>query len=169
MTQAEQNSDNLSQYDLDDPHSYERTLIDALKMVWRDNIMYSGGFQPDYFYLAEYVHDIDPTLLESNYGHFIIKVGRTGDIDRRFRATPLRHNFRRIAHVELPSRYHASSLERAILNSIYRPVGQSLAEHIRLPHPSEYMLVDVHEYNLIVDILNHFFDDRPFPRQHPAG
>lgn len=154
----------LSQYAMDDPYSYERTLHDAVKEVLRDNRVYEIGYQPDYLYLAEYLHDIDPSLLEYE-SQFIIKIGQTADVRKRFGDPKLRKNFSLIAHVELPSDRHTRNLEKAVLNSIYRPVNRELVQHIRLPNPTDCMLVDVNEYNLIVDILNHFFDDHPFPRR----
>ena len=160
MTNADRKPEILSQYNMDDPESYERTLLDASKDALRSK-SYSGS---NYLYLAEYVHDIDPSLLKYD-DLFIIKVGQTGNMRRRFSDPKLNKDFRKIAQVELPSADQARALEKAILNSIYRPVGQELEEQLNLGYPTDCMLVDVHEYNLIVDILNHIFDDQPFPRR----
>lgn len=164
MTDAKRNPPDLSQYAIDEPESYERTLLDAVKQALHKNRYIETGDESNYLYLAEYLHEIDPSHLEYDM-QFIIKVGQSANVRRRFSDPHLKKDFRLIAQVEVPSSSHARALEKAILDSIYRPVGRKLQECLNLKYPTDCMLVDMQEYNLIVDMLNHVFDDRPFPRR----
>jgi len=152
----------FARYPIHDPSSYEGQLLDAATKAWFKNRKYESGCDPDYIYLAEPLHDIDPELLPLE-GDYIVKIGRASCINRRKRELKYK-NLRIFAHAQVPSINHASDIEGAIKKKSYM-IREDVATQLEIGHGTECMLLDVHDYKIIADILNHFFDDNPFPRR----
>lgn len=133
---------------------------------------------PTYFYLAEPVHNISPTLLPD--GHFIIKSGIAGSIKRR--ASELHPDFHIFAEVLLPASSIAEDIEVRIQKSWW-DYGTLITENWiknhefygtrvdfwKLPYyirkRQDCLLHHIKNYNLMVDELNRHFEGEPFPRR----